>query len=236
MKILLLTLITICTTQYNVTAQDNLKGKYKIKGECDALLKGKVYLRYGDNITKKIIVDSAELKKGFFKLDGNIAESMPASLILAIKDSITQKTKNHVFPFFIDASNDIEITIANNLTGIKAKGADNYKDFLQLKTNEGKEKQKVDSIRFRMARHTAKKDTVNHALASTALLAAQNSLNEKVYKPFIDKNKKSVVSLFVLWQMHTSNTPTAELKPLFKKLDDKIQNLPSGKELWKRIK
>jgi Domain of unknown function (DUF4369) len=236
MKILLLTLLTICTIKYNVTAQDNLKGKYKIKGECDASLKGKAYLRYADNINKRLIVDSAELKKGVFKLNGNIAEPMPASLILAIKDSLTKKTTQYIFPFFIDASNDIDITINNNLTGIKAKGSDSYKDFLQLRTNEGKEKQKVDSIRLRIARHTAKKDTVNQVLASTALLAAQNNLNEKVYKPFIDKNKKSVVSLFVLWQMYTSKTPVAELKPLFKKLDDKVQDLPSGKELWQRIK
>lgn len=181
--------------------------------------------------------DSSKVTSDRFQFEPKISNPVLADLwIYPEKDN---RSKRETVSVFLEPGN-IAITIKDSLKAVRVDGSKAHQEYLKLNESlKPFERRNAELIKnFSDFRKTNDEDGLKKTQAEW--LALKYELNEKVYTPYIRKNPKSPIGVYVVGQFvgtwYEINIETIEkAETLYAALSPEVKEWPSAKDLARRI-
>ena len=181
--------------------------------------------------------DSARVTNDRFQFEPKISDPVLADLWIYPEKDI--RSKRETVSIFLEPGN-ITITIKDSLKAMRVDGSKAHQEYLKLiEYLKPFEKRNAELVKnFSEFRKTNDEEGLKKTGAEW--LALKYELNEKVYTPYIQKNSKSPIGIYVVTKFvgtwYEINIETIEkAETLYAALSPEIKEWPSGKDLARRI-
>jgi peroxiredoxin len=226
-SIFLLLILPVFSFSQQPLKQFELKGQLDLSKPVDW-----VYLRYVSG--EESITDSVQPKNGEFKIKGNIAEPVVATLTAKFKKQGTETPARQLVQFFLEPSK-IEFNAKDSLKNNSVKGSAGNADFTALSTQQAFYDARFETLynRYDSLQQTGDKEGVKKVEDQIEQL--DKEMNEAVFLNFIKSKPNSNVALYALKQYAGYDIDASKVEPLFNSLPATVKAWPSAKAFGERI-
>lgn len=191
----------------------------------------KVYLAYQYEGVKYI--DSAAVINRQFQIKGNVDNVLFATLVLDHKGAGFKRLVKGP----VDETDALQFYLHGGNTDLKLKDSISTAVFTRSHTNQDYTRLKAllgINAEHKLVHLSARMQRLRTPAAEKAYVTYYDSLKKArrpLLKQFVLQNPKSYIALTALMEYAGAFPDTAEIKPLFRKIDPGIRNNPSGQKI-----
>lgn len=226
-KLFFLLLLPLCSLAQTPLKEFELKGKLELAAPVDW-----VYLRYVSGDESRM--DSVQPKNGEFKIKGNIAEPVAATLITKFVKQGDKLAQREITQLFLEPSG-MEVTARDSLKNISVKGSPGHADFMAMVKEQEKYSSRFEVLyeQYDSLQRLGKAGELKKI--ERAIEELDKEMKEAVYVSFVKAKPGSSAALFAVKQYAGWDIDPAKVDPLFGLLSASAKSWPSAIALKERI-
>lgn len=217
------------TLAFTASAQDvTIKGKTSFEEPAD-----KVFLRYRNEDER--VRDSAEITNGTFTFHQEVTEPVLASLYVRFAPKEEgERPRTDRLQFYIEPGT-INIVAGDTLANAAVTGSSSNQSFDKLEALREPFEKEMNALGDKYSEYRKAKDDEGMKRIATEYDKIDSVMTEDVYRKFVNRNKNSPVSLYVLGRLAGYDIDPAVVEPMYAGLSIEVRNSPSGKVFKERI-
>lgn len=205
-----------------------VEGYFDLKDEVQA-----IYLAYYAN--NQMVRDSTVIAKNNFRFEKEITEPVLSGLIFRFKQQTgEERPRFERLQLFLEPGR-INIQIRDSVKLAKVTGSKSHADFEKLEKEKKPFEEQSLSLGAKYRELKKDKNVDEATKIEEEMEKVDNEMKEKIYRPFLEKNKNSPIALYVLKEYAGYSIDAKKVEPLYQNLSIQLRNSVAGLEFKKEI-